>query len=181
MAIEIDEHIDLKIRSGKEMLTFTLLVMLELSNEKEEAFKTFKSELEEKYAAVKKSADTVSALKKKMRRAQEDVEDLVTELEEDLGKKERAKLLKQKRKAREVLRNIEDTLEAENKTYDAKAYEEAGVALLEGIAQKSFDLHVEDDANAAALRKTIAEKHIKYSVVVTELNRVMTEAKKKKK
>ncbi|RLC87224.1 MAG: hypothetical protein DRI37_06370 [Chloroflexi bacterium] len=180
--VELYEKLDFKIKTKDKTSVFPIVVKLELDEEDKKSYEAFSKEQEEKDKEIKASSKTSVEISKKIQRLIEDLSDLTFELsDEDLKKKEKKKLIGQRRTARRELRALEDEQETISKMYSKKEYKETAEAIIEEVAKKAFELNVESDEKSQALVHAIEEHGLKYSVVVTELNRLIMDAKKKKK
>lgn len=182
MAIELVEKIDLKIKTQAKTSVFPLMVHLNLSLEDEAVFKQFEKEQEEKNKDMQEATEKGQSLAKQIGRLGEDIEDLNDELNDGtLDASEKRTLQKERKKLRRKLRKLEDALEAHNKAHDITQYKKAINDLLEDIAKKSFELNVQQDEKRDALVAAMERLNMKYSVVTSEIGRLIQEAKKKKK
>jgi len=181
MAIELTEKIDIKIKLKDTVSVYNVLAYLVLSPEKEQAFEAFKSEQEEKNAAMEKAIEVGKQLSKQVVRLGEDIDDLNDEIEDAEDKVLKRELQSKRKKLRKAYRKAEDALEAHNAEHDITSYQKSMTDLMEAVAKESFDLNIEDDEKKEALVKAMETHNIKYSMLVSEISKLITEAKKKKK
>ncbi len=180
MAVRLYEEIELKIESKKGMEVYPLRVKLELSKEDKKKIKAFKKTKESEYKDLNQASKDTKKIARQVSRLTEDLEDVEYSIEVCKDEKKMQELRASRHEMRVQLRKLEDREEKLSKEFDTSRYQESYEQIATDVAKKTFELNVVEDEKSGSLKRAMQKHGITYMVIVSELSRLIGEAKEKK-
>lgn len=184
MAIRVKEKVIVVIEAEGKQNKYPVDAQLELTREQRAEFEKYREEQEQKYHTLEKASSRSVELDRRVKEIDEDIGDITEELQDRPSEEEistRLELRAERRRLREEHRKIMQQLEEINKEFPASRYQEGVEEFREGVSLYSFNLYIEQGEQRDALQEAIATYNIKYSVIIEEIQYLISEATKKKK